>query len=205
MRSSPRPTSSYPSLRRAQRGVVLFVALIAMVILAIAGVGLLRAIDTSTGVAGNLAFRQASIAPSNLAVEKAIDALYKSKTIDVLNSPDLPGEHYFQALQANEKSNGVPEVLAGAYPPSGYTFAVDTDTVTGMEVRYVIERVCNALVSVELKDRCDLLPPKVSPGGTDNEPTKLELPPLPHFRVTVRVDLPNTNAVTFAQAFIRGS
>ncbi len=67
--------------RRTQGGVVLFVALIAMVILSLAGVALVRAVDSSTGVAGNLAFRQSSIAPVNLAIEKAVDAIFKSKTI----------------------------------------------------------------------------------------------------------------------------
>ncbi|MEO8508333.1 MAG: hypothetical protein ABI593_11945, partial [Betaproteobacteria bacterium] len=64
----------FPVARRTQGGVVLFVALIAMVILSLAGVALVRAIDSSTGVAGNLAFRQSSIAPVNLAIEKAVDA-----------------------------------------------------------------------------------------------------------------------------------
>jgi hypothetical protein len=186
---------------RAQRGVVLFIALIAMVILSLAGVALVRAVDSSTSVAGNLAFRQSSIAPVNLAIEKAVDAIFKSKTIADLNSNDA-AHNYFAALQANEKPNGVPNVLAGSYPPSLYTLSIDTDVTTGIEVRSVIERVCNATGAATL-ERCDLLPPKVSPGGTDNETGRIPLPPIPHFRVTVRVDLPNTNAVSYAQAFLR--
>ena len=41
---------------RRERGVVLFVALIAMVVMSLAGVALIRAVDTSGSVAGNLAF-----------------------------------------------------------------------------------------------------------------------------------------------------
>jgi hypothetical protein len=187
--------------RHAQRGVVLFVSLIAMVILALAGVALVRAIDSSTGVAGNLAFRQSSIAPVNFAIEEAVDAIFKSKTIPDLNQ-NYPADHYFASLQASEKANGVPNVLAGSYPPSAYTFGVHTDPTTGIEVRSVIERVCND-VGAAVAERCDLLPPKVSPGGTDNEIGTIPLPPIPHFRVTIRVDLPNTNAVSYAQAFLR--
>ncbi|MCC7326110.1 MAG: hypothetical protein IT521_04830 [Burkholderiales bacterium] len=189
------------SSRRSQRGVVLFVALIGMVILSLASVALIRAIDSSSGVAGNLAFRQASIAPVNQAIEKAVDAIFKSKTIGDLNSDDAT-HNYFAALQASEKANAVPNVLAGAYPPSGYSMVVDTDATTGIEVRSVVERVCNANGAPTL-EHCDLLPPKVSPGGTDNEIGSIPLPPIPHFRVTVRVDLPNTNAVSYAQAFLR--
>ena len=56
-----------------ERGVVLFVALVAMVVLSLAGVALIRTLDTSTSVAGNLAFRQASIAPINNAVERSAE------------------------------------------------------------------------------------------------------------------------------------
>ena len=41
-----------------------------MVILSLAGVALVRSVDSSTAVAGNLAFRQASIAPVNQAIEE---------------------------------------------------------------------------------------------------------------------------------------
>jgi hypothetical protein len=53
------------SFPRRQRGIVLFVALIAMLLLSLAGIALMRSVDTSLGVAGNLGFRHASIAPVN--------------------------------------------------------------------------------------------------------------------------------------------
>ncbi len=83
--------------------------------------------------------------------------------------------------------------------------SVWTDPTTNVEVRYVIERVCTA----DAKDKaptigtCDLLPPKVSPAGTDNETKRIPLPVIPHYRVTTRVDVPNTNATTIAQTFLR--
>ncbi len=57
--------------RRPQRGVVLFVALIGMVVLSLGAVALLRSVDSGTSIAGNLAFKQASIGPVNYAVEQA--------------------------------------------------------------------------------------------------------------------------------------
>ncbi len=191
---------------RRHRGVVLFVALIAMVVLSLAGIGLMRSVDTGQGVVGNLAFRQASIAPVNLAIERAVDAIYKSKTITNLTADDS-AHRYFATLQPGEKSNGVPAVLAGPYPPAAYPagFGLDSDPTTLLEVRSVIERVCNApaVTQPEINEHCDVMPPKVSTGGTDNETGRPPLPPIPHFRVTVRVDWPNTNTVSFAQAFLR--
>ena len=107
-----------------------------------------------------------------------------------------------------EKPNGVPAVLSGNYATmkAAYTAAglpaPTVDPVSKLEIRKVIERVCNADGAATI-EHCDLLPPKVSPAGTDNEVKRIPLPPIPHFRVTVRVDLPGTNTTTYAQAFVR--
>jgi len=207
---------NYPTFAAApgrQRGVALFVALIAMVLLSLAGIALVRSVDTTMSVAGNIAFRQGSIGPVNQAIEEAIDKLFKSKTI-ALQNQDNPGLGYFALLQPSEKPNGVPDVLAGDYSTMAAKYAgaglpaVTADPVTKMEVRSVIERVCSAvgpgpwLVTI---GTCDTLPPKVSPAGTDNKYVgkRIPLPPIPNFRVTVRVDLPNSNTVSHAQAFLR--
>ena len=42
-----------------QRGLVLFFALIALVAMSLAALALVRSVDTSTLISGNLAFRQA--------------------------------------------------------------------------------------------------------------------------------------------------
>ncbi len=64
------------STLRRQRGVVLFIALIVMVAMSLAAIALIRSVDTTNILIGNLAFRQASILPANLAVEQAAAALF---------------------------------------------------------------------------------------------------------------------------------
>ena len=64
------------SRSRRQRGVVLFIALIVMVAMSLAAIALIRSVDTTNLVIGNLAFRQASILPANFAVEQAAAALF---------------------------------------------------------------------------------------------------------------------------------
>ncbi|MCC6193807.1 MAG: hypothetical protein IT518_04995 [Burkholderiales bacterium] len=195
---------------RRQRGVVLFVALIAMVILSLAGVALVRAVDTSMGAAGNLAFRQSTIAPVNEAIEEAVNVIFKAKTLPATNV-DNPAFNYYASLQPNESKNGVPDVLRGSYATmtAAYTGAgltgVHNDAVSATEVRWVVERVCNmaATTKEELIEHCDLVPPKVVSAGTDNEYKKVDLPPIPIFRVTVRADIPNTNTATYAQTFVK--
>ena len=202
---------TYPrsaALRHRQQGVVLFVALIAMVILSLAGIALVRSVDTTNSVATNIAFRQASIGPVNQAVEAAINSLFKAKTI--VTTSDDTGQGYYASLQPFEKPNGVPDVLAGDYVAMTAKYSSATlpaavvDTTTHMEVRAVIERICNAPGDVSIA-RCDSLPPKVSAAGTDNKygSKSIPLPPIPNYRVTVRVDLPNSNTVSHAQAVLR--
>jgi len=192
-----------PQARPArQDGVVLFIALIAMVILSLGGVALVRSMDAGTSVAGNLAFRQASIVAVNRAVEDAVDKLFTTAVINTV--ADDAAHQYFATLQGGEKPDGTPAVLAGNYTTvqAGYSMNVWTDAASLVEVRYIIERVCNAPNAPTIAT-CDLLPPKVSKAGTDNEYNGIPLPPIPHFRVTVRVDLPGTNSTTVAQAFLR--
>ena len=79
-------SSLKPSLLQAapparQRGVVLFIALIVMVALSLAAIALIRSVDTTTTVIGNLAFRQASILPANMAVEEAAAALFSDADV----------------------------------------------------------------------------------------------------------------------------
>lgn len=56
---------------RRQQGIVLFIALIALVILSLAGIGFMRSVDTASVLAGNLAFNRASIAISDGGMEEA--------------------------------------------------------------------------------------------------------------------------------------
>jgi hypothetical protein len=134
-------------------------------------------------------------------MEQAVDALFLSKTI-ANPTVDLPAQRYFASLQAGEKLNGVPAVLAGPHPPPAYTFGFDIDPATNAEIRSVIERVCNApgLPTIAI---CDELPPKVSVAKTSMKLTGPTIPPIPIYRVTVRVDFPGTNTVSFAQAMLK--
>src|SRR6266849_5608379 len=101
-----------------QHGVVLFVALIVMVALSLAAIALVRSVDTTTTVIGNLAFRQASILPANMAVEEASAALFIDA--DILHTVgsripfrdlNLPAENYFAFWQNSDDARGVPPQL----------------------------------------------------------------------------------------------
>jgi len=192
-----------------QRGIALFVALIGMVILSLAGIALVRSVETTSAVASNIAFRQTAAGPISQAIETAIYNLFKAAPASrIVQTANDPANSYYATLQPAELPNGVPAVLAGNYATmsAAYSAAGLAAPIvylnTTMEVRSVIERVCNAAGAVTI-GTCDTLPPKVSPAGTDNKYKPIPLPPIPNFRVTVRVDIPNSNTVAHAQAFVR--
>jgi type IV pilus assembly protein PilX len=186
---------------RHQRGVVLFIALIAMVVMSLAGVALIRAVGTSGSVAGNLAFRELANAPVSYAIERSVNALFGATPTVTNRTANLASQGYFASLQPGELANGAPAMLGGAYPPSSYTGPVDIDPATKAETRAVIERLCNA-AGLPTINNCDELPPKVSLGKTTMKLKNPTLPPIPLYRITVRVDLPGTNSVSYAQAMI---
>jgi type IV pilus assembly protein PilX len=194
-----------PSLTaRRQGGVVLFIALIVMVALSLAAIALIRSVDATNAVVGNLAFRLASILPANASVEQAAGALFSDADIaDVDHIPDknnnLPTENYFAFRQPGEDARGVPVPLQKKSTATALTKKFD-DNSTDTHVTYVIERMCLA-AGPPTTGNCSLVPPKGNPGETLGDP-HAEPGNVPFYRVTVRVDGPQ-NTASFVQATLK--
>lgn len=85
--------------RRKQRGVVLLITLIVLVAMMLAGIGMMRSVDTTTMIAGNVAFREATLHAGDSGMNQAFATLLQVATTAsdkvVLNytngeSPSLP-------------------------------------------------------------------------------------------------------------------
>ena len=183
----------------------MFIALIVMVALSLAAIALVRSVDTSSAIVGNLSFRMASILPGNLGVEKAAAALFQDA--DIANAVRIPdknadysAENYFASRQA-EDARGIPVFLQ---KKANYTFPVlsanDSSTGQATEIRYVIERMCTQ-PGLPTVATCDLLPPKFNPGTTIGDEA-FTFPGSPFYRVTIRVDGPQ-NTASFLQATLK--
>jgi len=201
----PRRSAAYTQLGpRRQRGVVLFISLIVMVAMSLAAIALIRSVDTATGVVGNLAFRQAAILPANLAVEAAAAALFvdaRGGPVPINRIDHLPAENYFATVQPGEDARGIPTQLQRKTNFTQTRVLVDQ---AGNEIRYVIERMCLPAAAGEVARvaLCEMQTPKRTTGTTANEGLAPELPRLPMYRVTVRVDGPK-NTTSFLQAMLR--
>src|SRR5471032_2281193 len=81
---------------RRQRGVVLLIALIVLVAMTLAGIGMMRSIDAGTLVAGNIGFREAAVATADTGVESARTWLMAN--MNSLNA-DNPAMGYYSTRQ----------------------------------------------------------------------------------------------------------
>lgn len=140
-----RPTYSGQSLRK-QRGASLFIALIALVSMTLAGIALVRSVDTSNLIAGNLAFRQAALHATDLGIEAAFNELGTIPLEANWPSGCTAGRcNYYPSMCATDMdlgtgTKGVPTVIDWANVP-----VTPNSPVNGnYNVKYVIDRLCNA-------------------------------------------------------------
>ncbi|MGE5105012.1 MAG: hypothetical protein ACM3NZ_09705 [Betaproteobacteria bacterium] len=179
---------------RAQRGLVLLVAVVASVALALVAVSVVRAVATGVAVGGNIDARRQAAFAASAALEQDVATLFESGLIDPEN--DDAGHNYFAARQPGEDERGVPVVLqARANYPAGFGVV---DAGDGYVARHVIERLCRLPGEASLGN-CTLSPPSVAAASGMAPPS--EPPRLPAYRLTIRVDGPAASG-TFVQAML---
>jgi len=136
--------------RSAQHGVALIVALIVLVALTLAGLALMRSMDTTGLIAGNLAFRQAATQSGDIGVEAAIawletNAGTSATCSDGTTQPTLECDHPELGYYAQRADPAVGQnwdalwqsLSAGAQPENP---AADA---SGNRTQYLIHRLCN--------------------------------------------------------------
>jgi len=127
-------------LASSQRGVVLFIALIVLVAMTLAGLALFRQAGTGVIIAGNLAFKENATSVADMGIEAARVWLVPPSA-NPLNSDLSPG--YCSSWQPG--FNPVTYDWTGGFNCStnSGSVLVTSDDGTGNEVRYVIHRLCN--------------------------------------------------------------
>jgi Tfp pilus assembly protein PilX len=186
-----------------QRGTVLFIAIIVLVVMTLAGIALLRSTDTTNLVAGNLAFQQSATHSGDTGIETAITWLQANASGNALNSDD-PTNGY--------TANGV---SAAQRPASGQswdafwsqTLASRSRTLSsnsaGNTVSFVIDRLCEFAGAQTGGANCAQSPLPTSATGNSEVAGKQQLnsPSLVYYRITARVAGPR-NTVSYVQATV---
>jgi len=205
-------TSLPPS--RKQRGIVMFIALLVMVALSLAGIALIRSADTATVVSGNLAFKQAAVYAVDRSVEQAVKALFDPTADPSVSSPtivnkdvDLAAENYFACVQAagggclppNAPIPEIPTVLTTSTLAKTLTRVASNDGADNVGY-YVIERMCATAGAAS--SNCNLALGSLGADAGTQHYEGIVRPGGAFYRVTVRVEGPR-NTVAYAQTILQ--
>jgi type IV pilus assembly protein PilX len=179
-----------------QAGVVLFIALIALIVMSLAAVALIRSVDTNTMIAGNLSFKQSALISADSGVETALSWLGIARNLE----SNISSSGYYASYSEDAKAlaDG-----SNAQPATGANITAGVDS-SGNTIRYVIERMCKNTGAADTshclygpagedensKSHCDLSNPCLG------EPTGALL-----YRITTRVTGPK-NTVSYSQVFV---
>lgn len=182
---------------RRQHGVVLFVALIVLIIMTLAGLALLRQMGVGTSIAGNVAFKENATSVADRGTEFARAWL-------MANS----------AITANDSvANGYLSSWAGGVDPTAFDWAgqsrtlTDDQAQTGNTTRMIIHRLCATanMSALDPAQRCSDFPvinAGESRGGGGYPSVLPGTAPSPFYRVTTRVDGPR-NTVSYTQVLMQ--
>lgn len=193
--------------RARQTGVVMVVTLIVLVAMTLAAIALVRSVDTTNVIAGNLAFKQATINSADRGTEAAVAWLEAQTAGNVLDSNNPPNGY-----TALEYHPGINEswdhywnnTIAIASP--SIVVCVPTNCnpdAAGNVVSYTIHRLCLTQGSpVQINNFCSNSPTTYildssQGGGTVVLNSVNQI----YYRVTIRVAGPR-NTVSYAQTVV---
>ena len=196
--------------QRRQGGVVILLVLIVLLAMTLGGLALMRSMDTSNLIAGNMAFQQAATQAADTGVEAAVAWLETNNAGGGLNS-NLPSLGY-TASTVNMTASQVGSAFWSALSASGVCrlgasrACVVSDYFDpnkgGNAVSYMIQRLCDGAGSPS-STACAI--PQVSAGGSGNNEgagdTTITRVTAVMYRITVRVDGPR-NTTSYVQALV---
>lgn len=188
---------------RSQRGVVLIVALVVLVAMSLGGIAIMRSVDTSTLIAGNIAFKQRTLAGADIGLETAIKWIADNRTN--LNNDNASAAYY------SSLSRVVGQRFAWE-SPTAWSAAKDVGTdASGNQIHYIIHRMC-AFPSLSFNNpnqmcatdrgagEAVIAAPGEGASAVAGGPG-YATPPQIYVRVTVRSAGPR-NAVSYVQAMV---
>ena len=166
-----------------QQGVVLFIALIVLVAMTLAGIAIMRSVDTGNVVAGNLAFKESTLSAADNGIARAFTWLTTT-----INNPAT-----YATLEQDIVPQGYHAVVSD--PPdwtdnavwNGQSLSLGTDAA-GNSVDYLIQRMCDNAGSYS-NVNCAQTPRVGGESGNSQAVggTQFNSPPMVYYRVTVRV------------------
>jgi type IV pilus assembly protein PilX len=191
-----------------QRGVVLMIALIVLVAMTLAGIALMRSVDTTTIIAGNLAFQQSATSSGDTGTEAAATWLKNTGAgggAGLWNN--IPAQGYMAQRQDPAAGQSWDAFWNAVINPSGGPSLATTltqDANTGNTVAYVIQRLCNAQGD-PTSPGVDCAAPQTSTAASSSSKgagtVALLYNSAIYYRITTRIDGPR-NTVSYVQVVV---
>jgi Tfp pilus assembly protein PilX len=173
---------------------MLMLVLVALVAMMISGVALVRSMDTSQLVAGNLASRNSTLHSADLGVQQAVTWIQSQASTGALNT-DAPANGYYAAA--------VEEPWTSASFWTTCTSCTTASDGAGNNVSWVINRVCKVAGSPNAAGNfCSSLNGSASNGGSySSDAVNFTGSPKYYYRITVQV-VDRRNSASLSQAFV---
>ncbi len=196
--------------RKKQSGLALVIALIMLVVMTLGAIAMVRSMDTTTLIAGNLAFRQSATYAGDVGVENAV-AWLNSASKETLTCGAIGND--LAVCPAGYKSNGG---NATDNPSAGQTWdafwmeSLDASAVKLPEdaskntVSWFIHRLCAGAGALTASgSNCIETPSIASASGNSKRSgtTKFQASSQVYYRITVRV-AGKKNTVSYVQAIV---
>jgi type IV pilus assembly protein PilX len=174
---------------RAQRGIVMFVALAVLILMTLAGLAMLRQMGGAVSIAGNLAFKQTATSVADVGTEAA-RAWFTTAGRNL--NVDSSANGYYATWSANVDPTTFPWTSAPSV----------SDGSTGNTVQYITHRLCQSLGDANAAgQQCS----SEGGGGSDKGgggPGGFTTLTSPYYRVTSKVTGPR-NTVSYIQVVTR--
>ncbi|WP_159053681.1 pilus assembly PilX family protein [Variovorax sp. PMC12] len=189
--------------QRGERGVVLLICLIVLVILLAGGVAVMRSMNTTLSSAGNLAFKRDLVNQGEQAAVKALALFNTGGTLSAVGADynDATASNY-SAVRLDTNDRGIPLALLkdDLYNAKAADTIVRTDAV---KIRYLIDRLCNTSGAAS-KSTCVYAPSTSDVrGGSVQESGRPPPPKALVYRLSVRVDGPRDTQVFLQSSFTK--
>jgi Tfp pilus assembly protein PilX len=212
----PRRACRLPHSR--QRGVVLMIALIMLVAMTLGGLALVRSVNMTNIIAGNLAFQQGATNSGDTGIEVAINWLEANNGVNLYISTAAQGytatrqdpgagqswDAFWRAVLVNQAVTLVADTgVALQYDASGATNVVRRNSA-GNLVSFAIQRLCaQPLPPSAAGAGCSQPPATVSTGSSSKGAGVVALTygSQVYYRITSRIAGPR-NTVSYVQAIV---
>jgi Tfp pilus assembly protein PilX len=185
---------------RRQRGMILIVVLVVLMLTLLAGMGVMQSVQTGNALAGNYSFRQMAAQASDRAVSDALTQVANRVAAGAGNT--AVAHVYMTTISTPLNAMGIPTSIdwgeVGCTDEKGTVIADCDADVGNYRVQYVIERRCSAnptLTSLSsIRGSCEF-----EPSATAGSPETIAL----RYRVLIRVRGPR-NTESFFEAVLSG-